>query len=191
LTLSVYLARLQEIYNRIDATFAELKQHYRFDCTGCPSNCCTTYFYHYTIAEHLFLLKGMESLDADSRNEALERAARMCGLTEKDQYLCPLNVHGFCMLYSHRPMICRIHGLPWEAMQPDGQRSAGPGCDPLERRIAAQDTFYRRMDRTPFFRDLALLEQEVRQLLCYPRRFRKTTAEMLLAPVEYAVRHLE
>jgi hypothetical protein len=76
-------------------------------------------------------------------------------------------------------MICRLHGLPFEMQRPDGLIDEGPGCERFEKERIRQGLPCRRIDRTPFYRDLANLEKNIRQAVQYPHRFKMTIAEML------------
>ena len=85
---------------------------------------------------------------------------------------------GCCVLYTHRPMICRLHGIPHELSRPGAAAQRSPGCGEFDRRCGGMA--YRRFDRTPFYAELARLEAEFRQALGVRRRFKHTIAEMLL-----------
>lgn len=174
-----YLDRLKWIYESMDRVYVDMATFYGFECTGCEDNCCHTYFYHYTIAEYFFLLKGFSTLANSMREDIADRAQRMCQPSAREDYLCPINVDGLCILYPYRAMICRLHGLPYEVRRPDGQREEGPGCARFEKESAHRGLSYRRIDRTPFYKDLADLELEIRQTIPCPPRFKKTIAEMI------------
>ncbi len=91
---------------------------------------------------------------------------------------CPLWQDERCRLYAHRPMICRLHGLPHRLWRPDGVEQTGPGCDEFHRCCGAA---VQRLDRTPLYRQLALLEGELRQACGVRERIRMTGAEMIAA----------
>lgn len=167
------------IYSSMDRAYREVEAFYGFDCQGCRDNCCSTYFFHYTIAEYLYLLQGFSSLPDEIKDEVLQRAKEMCDSRQKENYLCPLNFQGRCALYSHRTMICRLHGLPFEVHRPDGRRDEGTACSKFEEERARKALPYRRIDRTPFYTDLANLERELREEIGYAQKFKKTIAEML------------
>jgi hypothetical protein len=175
----VYLERLNDIYESMDRAYREGMAFYGFDCSGCQDNCCRTYFFHYTLAEYFYLLKGFSTLEAGRQREVAQRAETMSDRIQKEDYLCPLNVSGRCLLYPYRAMICRLHGLPFEVQRPDGRREEGPGCGKFERERTLKGLSYRRTDRTPFYMDLANLEREIRAELHYFQRFKKTIAEMI------------
>ena len=175
----VYLKRLKDIYESMDRAYGEGMAFYGFDCFGCQDNCCRTYFFHYTLAEYFYLLKGFLTFEAGKQQEIVQRARNISDLIKKEEYICPLNVSGRCLLYPYRAMICRLHGLPFEVHRPDGRREEMPGCAKFERERMLKGLPYRRIDRTPFYRDLANLERGIRQDIRYPQKFRKTIAEML------------
>jgi hypothetical protein len=164
----------------MDQAFSALASFYDFECKGCDDNCCTTHFYHYTMAEKLYLFHGLSTLNLSERAEALQRAQRMCAPDAQSNYLCPVNVNGRCTLYSYRTMICRLHGLPYLMIRPDGKGGEGPGCAKFERERTEKGRPYRRIDRTPFYQELAFLERKIRQELSVQERSKKTIAEMLV-----------
>jgi len=163
----------------MDRTYSEAAAFYDFDCQGCQDICCTTYFFHYTIAEYLYLLQGFRAFEESIKEGIWERAMNMCDPSKRDNYLCPLNLRGRCLLYPYRTMICRLHGLPFEVQRPDGQREEGPGCPRFENERTRTGLPYRRIGRTPFYTDLVNLEREIRAEVPHFRRFKKTIAEMI------------
>lgn len=163
----------------MDRTYRDASAFYGFDCQGCPDNCCATYFFHYTIAEYLYLLQGFWTLEKGMKEEMMQRATNMCDPLRRDHYLCPINFGDRCLLYPYRAMICRLHGLPFEVQRPDGQREEGPGCAQWERERRRKGLPQRRIDRTPFYTDLANLEREIRTEVGYFQKFKKTIAEMI------------
>jgi len=179
MSIAIHLERLEKIYLSMDQAFEGLAAFYGFDCQGCQDNCCHTYFYHYTIAEYLYLLQGLFALPGEKGEEVMERARVMGDPGKKEDYLCPLNQDGRCLLYSHRTMICRLHGLPFEFRRPDGRREEGSGCSKLEDERRIRGLPYRRIDRTPFYTDLACLERNIREEIGYSQKLKKTIAEML------------
>ena len=73
--------------------------------------------------------------------------------------MCPANVDGLCMIYRHRLMICRLHGVRHRLSGPSGVRDF-PGCWRFEEGAASQDGPAPVLDRTPLYRRLAALEME-------------------------------
>lgn len=164
----------------MDRAYRDSAVFYGFDCIGCRDNCCRTYFYHFTIAESLYLVQGLSTLCKTEVEEVFERAKRMGDPNHRrENYLCPLNVDEHCILYPFRTLICRLHGLPYELWRPDGQKEEGPGCIKFEEERQLKRLPYQRIDRSPFYRDLATLEREIRQSLGYHKKFKKTIAEMI------------
>jgi len=97
---------------------------------------------------------------------------------EAVRLMCPLNVDTRCMLYAYRPMICRLHGIPHELKKPGQPGIMGPGCDTFDRRCGHKP--YIPFDRTPVYRDMAKLEQAVRQATRFRDKIRMTVSEMIL-----------
>jgi len=92
--------------------------------------------------------------------------------------MCPLNFDAVCILYPYRPMICRLHGIPHELHKPGQNPVYGPGCETFDCRCG--DKGYFKFDRTPFYRDMAALEQEARKTLGLAEKIRMTVAEMIV-----------
>ena len=183
------LRRLEEIYRELEEEYCRVAGELNFSCQGCPDNCCDSYFLHHTYSEWMYLHRGFSSLPEERREILLQRArdylhASQRAETEgrRPQEMCPLNEEGRCILYHHRLLVCRTHGVPARLVRPDGKRLDFPGCFRCQEVVTSQSPGEGVMvDRTPWLRRLALLEGEVldgkRHLL---PKMRKTIAEMLL-----------
>lgn len=182
---TAFLGKLEALYASMDAAYDAAAGHYGFNCTGCSDNCCLTRFYHHTRLEFYLLREGFLSLDRETRRAVRARAREVERKSaEKERkgeairLLCPLNSEGLCILYSRRPMICRMHGIPHELRRPGSSPVRGPGCDAFDE--CCGDKPYREFDRTPFYVEMARLEKEFRLLVDDREKFRKTVAGMLL-----------
>lgn len=156
-----------------------------FVCKGCSDNCCQTRFYHHTLVELLYLHAGLAALPLENQKKIRTRAALVNQATvataspeEMVRMMCPLNDNGRCMLYAHRPMICRLHGIPHSFRRPDGRFLTGPGCDDyyVQCQQAAASLC---LDRTPFYSAMASLERRLREQLQFRQRLKLTIAEMV------------
>lgn len=97
--------------------------------------------------------------------------------------MCPLNNNGLCMLYEHRLLVCRTHGVPARMTRPDGQELQFPGCFRCQEIVVEeyQEQQAPYVARTPLLYALAALENQLlggRRHL-YPK-VRMTIAEMLV-----------
>jgi hypothetical protein len=135
-----------------------------FNCFGCQKNCCTSYFQHHTYIEWAYMWKGIEALPPDKKESYLQRAAeyveqskRQLDAGERPDAMCPLNDEGLCGLYGHRLMICRLHGVPHTLIRGFGQADEYPGCFRFGEKGADAAL---RLDRTPLYRELAMLERD-------------------------------
>lgn len=182
------LRRLKQVYAAMDQAYTHVADRYGFHCHGCADNCCLTHFHHHTFLEFLYLLKGYRNLEKWERIDIRNKAGAVCTALghadfgeddHRPRLMCPLNSDGRCRLYRQRPMICRMHGLPHLLRRPDGRIVKGPGCTDFERRCGEKDTVS--FDRTPFYRDMARLEGELRRLIGGETRIKMTVAEMILA----------
>lgn len=181
-----FLDRLKQIYAAMDRAYNRAAGHYGFVCDGCRDSCCRSRFYHHTIIEYDYLIEGLKTLNSEKLKAVTSRALLVVEETARAdkngaavRLLCPLNFDELCILYPYRPMICRLHGIPHELQKPGQKPVNGPGCGTFDRRCSRQNYF--KFDRTPFYRDMAILEQEVRQAMGTNEKIRMTVAEMILA----------
>jgi Fe-S-cluster containining protein len=191
--LSAYFERLQSIFADMDLAYEKASEHYGFRCNGCEDNCCLTRFYHHTYLECLYIGKGFGNLKSPEQNAILAGAKDVCRqseLADKQKLpvrlMCPLNEEGRCRLYHHRPMICRLHGIPHELYKPGQPVIHGPGCGDFDKRCG--DKSYFKFDRTPFYFEMAKLENEFKQASGLSGKIRLTIAEMIL---EFGIRNSE
>jgi Fe-S-cluster containining protein len=184
---------VQAVMTRMEQAYDEIAGHYGFICRGCEESCCRTLFYHHTYAEFMLLEGGLQSLSKRALEGVLERAAaverrlakdRERGAAEPQRAMCPLNQAGRCLLYAHRPMICRLHGIPHTLQRPDGHTIGSPGChrfDALESDAIGGTESPRRLNRTPHYQRLAQVEKQLRSRIEAPMRLNMTLAEWLAA----------
>ena len=184
------LKRLASLFGQMDAAYTAVAGQYGFQCHGCADNCCRTRFYHHTLIEYLYLMEGMNALDADAAREIHLRARQVCKkMADADRQgktffmMCPLNRDEQCILYSHRPMICRLHGIPHELRRADGSVVKMPGCDAFFSQCRDRGkTDYIRFDRTPLYRQIAMLERELRLATGVDEPIKLSVAQMLAIP---------
>jgi hypothetical protein len=157
-----------EIYQSMASAYDEVARTVTLTCTGCPDNCCDSYFLHYTYSEWAYLWEGIRMLD-DARldrimqraRDYVEQSGKMITQGLRPQIMCPLNEEGLCSAYSHRLMICRTHGVPATLTRPDGQHLRFPGCFRCQEIVKngyAIESEAPAMDRTILYKRLAQLE---------------------------------
>lgn len=180
-----FFVRLAEIYQKMDDTYNGIARQYGFGCAGCADNCCQTRFYNHTYVEYLYLMEGLDALPEDTQNLIYGRAVDVCAAVrgaeargETPRVLCPLNVDGLCDMHGHRLMICRLHGIPYEIHRPGQAPFYGQGCAIFDERCKGKNHIA--FDRTPFYRDLAMLEQDLRQIAGLTGKLKMTIAEMIV-----------
>jgi len=180
-----FMDRLRALFSDMDREYGRVAARHGFYCQGCEENCCLTRFHHHTLAEYLYLWNGFRELPEPERQSVRRRAENVIRQTaelenkgEPVRIMCPVNVDGWCRLYPRRPMICRLHGLAHELRRPGGGAVRGPGCDLFTR--TAGDKPYIPFDRTPFYTEMARLEQSLRASLPASERVRMTVAEMIV-----------
>lgn len=183
--------RLQDIYEKMEQDYDKVAQQLYFSCSGCPDNCCDSYFLHHTYAEWAYLWVGFRELGQTKQEELKQRSsdyieqcrvAKNCG--EQPLVMCPLNEDGLCLLYKFRLLVCRTHGVPATMTRPDGQTMRFPGCFRCQQLVEKKyDNSIQppHVERTPLLRQLVLLESELldnrRHLL---PKVKMTIAEMLV-----------
>jgi Fe-S-cluster containining protein len=177
-----YLDRLAAIFRKMDERYDETADKYGFVCSGCEDSCCQTRFYHHTLIEYFYLMSGLESLSSADRVMIHSRAFEVNRQWETHSapapgIMCPLNEAGRCRLYAHRPMICRLHGIPHELNHPVKGKTKGPGCHEFIIQCGGESFFS--FDRTPLYRELADLEKSFRQETGLSAKMKMTIAEML------------
>lgn len=140
-TLSVQeiIARYQALLSTVDAWFSRSQRTFpgEVHCARGCSACCRGLF-DVTLLDGFLLQVGISCLSQD-RQQAIEEKARQrlwqlqclwpqlqppyllnclpdahwTEMPEDDPTRCPLlGEDGSCLIYEHRPMICRTHGLP-------------------------------------------------------------------------------
>lgn len=179
-------ASLKELYADMETAYAEHAQEAGLCCDGCQTNCCSSFFQHHTYVEWIYFLKGVHALPQAKQQEITARAkaytarAKECmaeGLIP--DAMCPVNENGRCIIYSHRLMICRMHGTKNCLHLPNGKEQIFQGCErfvtlPKTESIAP-------LDRTPFYKRLAALEMDILRRAGRPLPgVRMTIAEMIV-----------
>ncbi|MFW2365908.1 MAG: hypothetical protein ACN4GW_05795 [Desulforhopalus sp.] len=181
---------LEEIYSMLQQEYSKVASELDFSCDGCPDNCCDSYFLHYTYAEWAYLWLGVNQLDP-KRKEALINKAKLyldeCerarAVDERPEVMCPINEDGLCVLYQHRLLVCRTHGVPATMTRPDGQTLRFPGCFRCQEiiEVVSDSREVPFVARTALLQKLARLENDLlqnrRHLL---PKIRMTIAEMLV-----------
>ncbi len=181
-----FMRKIRDLYETIDQVYNAAAARFGFECRGCGENCCRTLFYHHTIVETLFLSEGVSALDETTRSGVYERAAE-ADIARKRfdvrhlpyDHWCPLNVNDRCLVYAHRPMICRLHGLP-HVLAPPGRKpqTIRPGCPAFYRQC--KDPAAAPLNRTPLYTQMAVLEQAFRRRADIGDKWKKTIAQMLV-----------
>jgi hypothetical protein len=156
--------QVAELYRDMEAAYDHTAKELDFSCSGCPDNCCDSYFLHHTYTEWAYLWQGLKTLDNSQLQNITEKAANYViesraalARGERPIIMCPLNSEGLCVLYTYRLMICRLHGVPATFTRPDGQKPEFPGCFRCQEKLSGENSGTP-LDRTQFFRRLVELE---------------------------------
>lgn len=184
------LRRLRELYAQMDAAYAASASAIGLSCQGCKDSCCESLFRHHTYVEWTELAQGFAALPPERQAEMRQQAESYLRIHSgalpgtRPRVPCPASVMAegslVCGLYEHRPMVCRLHGVPNVLSRPDGQQSAFPGCDRAQN--LAKTCPPALLDRTPLLAELARLEMDLlgRGRMGKLPRVDLTIAEMLL-----------
>ncbi|KPJ99548.1 MAG: hypothetical protein AMJ60_04640 [Desulfobacterales bacterium SG8_35] len=182
-----FSSQVADLYHDMETAYDETAKTLNFSCSGCPDNCCDSYFQHHTYTEWAYLWQGLKSL-ADSQLQTIAAKAAQYLLAsekalargERPVIMCALNSDGLCSLYSYRLMICRLHGVPATFTRPDGQKADFPGCFRCQEQISHHASVVP-LDRTQFLRRLAELEiRLLSQRRTPPARVKLTIAQMIV-----------
>lgn len=181
-----FLDRLAGIYSAMDKKYQDAANYYGFQCSGCTNNCCFTRFFHHTLLEYLYIKEGYDTLVHKKQAEVLRRALAVCRETDAAgeremsvRIMCPLNFDGLCILYSRRPMICRLHGIPHELHRPGQGVISGSGCEVFMEQWKQNVNF--KMNRTPFYAEMAALEKALREKVGMTQKIKFTVAQMIVS----------
>ncbi|NWH03733.1 YkgJ family cysteine cluster protein [Desulfobacter latus] len=182
-----YFSPLIQLYQDMDNAWNQVAQQYGFQCNGCTDNCCLSLFFHHTHAEASFLEFGLQTLPRKDQMQVLALSRDYCRQTfsgpannhsrpASQKIPCPLLKKNMCSLYNFRPMICRLHGLPHELHKPGFNVIKGPGCDAGK----FDGHEYIPFDRTPFYKQMAIIEMNFRQLTGKTGKIKKTIAQIFV-----------
>lgn len=156
--------KLADLYQRMEETYQKHAELLGLTCLNCEDNCCKSYFHHHTYLEWAYFWEGLQKLDLEIQENIKQKAKayvehlKEClTLGKKPELMCPVNEKGLCILYSHRLMICRLHGVPNFFIAPGGVIREFPGCFKSQK-LVQQKKEIKLLDRTPFYQELANLE---------------------------------
>ena len=178
-----FLEQLKKIYIKMDKAYNNASAHYGFECRGCQDNCCMTRFFHHTFLEYEYVKKGYYLLKPEIRAEVKKTALEVCRKTSELQkenkeirLMCPLNFNSLCLIYEYRPMICRLHGIAHELHKAQNIVHS-PGCGAFTDHTRGMS--YYKFDRTPFYFEMAGLENKLKQAVRINQKIKMTIAEMI------------
>ncbi|MDJ0623375.1 MAG: hypothetical protein QNJ17_10440 [Desulfocapsaceae bacterium] len=182
------IGKIEEIYREMEEAYDRVAVELDFGCTGCPDNCCDSYFLHHTYIEWSYLWQGIDELPRQQQQEIIEKAQayiisaeQAIQRGERPQVMCPLNESGLCLVYKHRLLVCRTHGVPALITRPDGKILKFPGCFRCQEKVELLAGPFPQVERTPLLTRLAQLENEYlhNKRHLYPR-VKLTIAQMLV-----------
>ncbi|MFP4475106.1 MAG: hypothetical protein ACLFOY_06065 [Desulfatibacillaceae bacterium] len=180
--LARHMRALSVIYSDMQHAYDEVAKDLGFVCAGCPDNCCRTLFFQHTLVEWLALAAGLAQLPEEKWAEVVGRAERFVKRVREGGagIGCPLFEDDLCILYHYRPMVCRLHGLPYRFDGADGTARFGAGCADFHRMNATWPRSEKVLDRTPLYRAMVGVEQRMRHSLGFDRKIKLSVAEMIL-----------
>ncbi|MBF0451668.1 MAG: hypothetical protein HQK75_13255 [Candidatus Magnetomorum sp.] len=176
------------IFEQMDQAYHQAAASYEFFCNGCEDNCCETRFFHHTHIEWEYVIEGFNHLPKQKQDHVIKKAQQVCEQSKEliaqhlpVRLMCPLNEKGNCLIYTYRPMICRLHGIAHELQIPGKPIQYTPGCEAFIHHCKAlKKEDYYSLDRTPHYIRMAQLEQAYKREFQIDQRFKMTIAEMLI-----------
>jgi hypothetical protein len=161
------IRRIEELYRKIDSAYAAAAEKIGLTCEGCNGViCCSVDLTLHAFIEISYLRLGFKMLQPSLQSEVLTKSRWMVDAKREaphgDPYraaVCALNFAGACILYEHRPMICRLAGIPYVFTRPDGSEARSGGCKRFEETFRGQNP-EAKIDRSPFYREMASMELE-------------------------------
>jgi Fe-S-cluster containining protein len=139
LDLKTHFVKYEALVNIVDAVFDRVKKEYPKEvfCREKCSDCCYAIF-DLTLIEALYLKhKFLENFSGKSKNDIIEIADKtdralvklkreaykrvkegadqleIVGQMSQERVRCPLlGENNLCVLYEHRPITCRVYGIP-------------------------------------------------------------------------------
>lgn len=181
---------VRELFSSMDDAYADVAGSLGFRCNGCEDSCCGERFHHYTLSEYFFLGEGYRFLSGEVRRKVFSRAREVARIYEAEdlaggvgdlRVMCPLNHGGLCLVYGHRPMICRLHGIPHVLRMEGRQEKSGAGCHVIQGRFPSGSDLPAVLDRSGFYRRMAEIEIDLRKAAGFAGHFRRTVADMIVS----------
>lgn len=138
--LEKYEEHLNKITDEISSYFNEQKDYIK--CKQGCSICCSNSYYPITELEYSYIKKELENFSIDEI-ESLQKKALEIYKQRKEflkthseakdfEYVCPFLRDNLCCVYTHRPLICRSHGLIvkeyYDSLYRDKTKSYMPYC---------------------------------------------------------------
>jgi uncharacterized protein len=109
------LADYRKLIEKVDALCATITRNHAADI-ACRKGCCDC-CRHFSI----FWVEACALAEAIGKLPVTEALALRQHAAAAEGAVCPLLQEGACVLYQHRPIICRTHGLPILVDQTDTQ----------------------------------------------------------------------
>jgi hypothetical protein len=154
--LEAAMPALKALYSRADLGYEAHMREHGLSCGSCfEAPCCRVDLRLHTYLEKYYLLQGFGSLEAGVRDGVVALCVRGASAEGENEF-CVMRGPGVCLIYPWRPLICRLAGPAHSFQGPRGGSVRGDGCPQLLR-DPGRDT-PPRMDRTPYYRDMSLLE---------------------------------
>jgi len=157
------IQELRKLFSEMEEEYNRVADLYSFSCNGCTENCCTIGFQHYTLLEFELFKMGLLKFSDEIKNEIKEKAVQALELKKSGgNARCPMLLDNLCRMYEFRPMICRMHGVPYYLINPVKGTNVGDGCMVFQKKF--QFSHESSVNRTPFFKRFAELEKMAREI---------------------------
>ena len=126
MNLSPYFDKYKAIVDQVDAVFKKVKEEHK-ECVRCKLGCadCCHALFDLTLIEALYIKSQFDAVfQEEARSLIIERAneadhengkpeSEILEEMSAQKVRCPLlNSDDRCDLYEHRPLTCRLYGIP-------------------------------------------------------------------------------
>jgi len=102
-----FVRQVADLYHDMEAAYDRTAKELDFSCSGCPDNCCDSFFLHHTYTEWAYLWHGLKGIDDNLLSAIIAKASdyiieseASLAKGERPIIMCPLNSEGRCALYS-------------------------------------------------------------------------------------------
>ncbi len=175
-----FFTKLKKLYDEMDKEYKEAADKHKFKCESCKDNCCKTFFFHHTYIEAYYFIEKLKRLKSKEYQSVVLKAKQNIQKNQKESYSCPVFVDEKCILYEARPLICRLHGIPYKFTNfVSNETKKGQGCLFFSKTAIHTNEIF--LDRTKIYHDLMKLEVAFRKEKNFTKKIKMTITDFILS----------